>query len=909
MSTFPLPEAILLEIHQSLGCPRYASTKQAKFATGQASLAMHHEMGQQVLRSIFDTLGLEPLACIDALDNFTAFANAYKFLELNTWTFTADQRQVLWTLLGYFYVPGLARHIGFWNLKQPLDIGMPGGRFWYLPELADAENKPVLHMPVAQVIDWLLDLLGMPLESVADQQSEQHADANDGLRRSLYKWRNETTIRPDTIDCHFADTINLAFEGVFTPDTTLPHSEQFADALAFVSRKKLDAGQLRLQIPMTQPGRLEAVLSGEADEQEQSEFLRLLADRYAQPSMRTIRKRLRIARMVQDGYVRLLNFLCPGVDRRCTDPQQNKLLQLLGLYKFIYNLTVGAHANCKAQGERAENEWFEAHLPAPDKNGLFLSILPSRRETANKELALLLSHHFDQMTAGSELEDHVGLDEQSQQPIFERNAKRAIDFAQKLQRELQLVEQMKRSSPWRALQNEHSFWVVCQVAQQTTLSRDARNVAIQRMRELANSPEQTVQAILMELDGYLNGERKRQPKDTRDRVQRLLDEAEGSEGYAAWKAAVLQFKAKHMLASNEFGQAGKLFVQALEACKERNYGSLSGEIARDGFAVMVANQRLNGNNHEKLYRAMLAGGMMSDNEVIPPIEETARWVSGYFWDDLYKPYPGIALEKRRSSEASKRMLHALMELFCSNDQFGLQSWIKANRKLLASSLPDVDGNSVMMLLIKMHSSFMAKLPLIQQLAPKELSEETLRMANMLEHWGRFFELLAVHAPAQLNITDLKGQTPLMLMAEAGNTELLKVMLQAGADPDLQDWHGVTALHSAIKSRVDSCVDALLDNPCRLDNVTVDGQTVLHTASWTANRHAIERLLQRAPRLAWQRNAHGQTPLELVEKLIAEPGTLGALAEQLAENGYTCASLQQLQGAAALLEQAAPAPAS
>src|SRR5690606_41821160 len=58
---------------------------------------------------------------------------------------------------------------------------------------------------------------------------------------------------------------------------------------------------------------------------------------------------------------------------------------------------------------------------------------------------------------------------------------------------------------------------------------------------------------------------------------------------------------------------------------------------------------------------------------------------------------------------------------------------------------------------------------------------------------------------------------ILLAAEDGDIVLMKLMLQNGADPDLQDCRGMTALHSAIKSRVDSCVDALLDHPCALED--------------------------------------------------------------------------------------------
>lgn len=903
MSTLPLTEAILLEIHQSLVGGSYQTPKKRKFATAQGSIASHKEMCIEILNQIFNELNMDPQAQWDAIENIMEFANAYKTVELNTWTFAADKSQILWMLLGYFYVPGLARRVAFWSIDQAMDKGMPGGRFWYLPELREVDGKSSLYLPVAQVIDWLLDLLEMSVEKFADEHCVSIDDEDDDLRRSLYNWRKATTIQIETIQRCFADDAKLDFKGAFLPESNRSPAELFRDALDFVKRKGLTADSLRLEIPITQPGCLEAIINGQVAEDVQMTFVKCLADRYAAPTLHTIRQRLLLARMVQDGYVRMLKFLCPGVDRQCFDPQQNKLLQLFAIYKLIYNLTIQAYSSCHEQGEEAENVWFEEHLPAWDKLGLMISILPSLRETANLELAEFLSHYFIEVEPGAELEDHIGHDEQSTLCIIRRSIDRTAAFFDEKCSVSNLVERMKRSSPWRALQGEHSYRVILQVAQHGDLSPRLKASVINRLRELAVSPAKLIPAILFELNSYLNGERKDRPKDTRNKVEALLDEAEANEAYGLWRGVFLQYKAKHLLACNDFAGAGKLFRQALEAMCERNYGPLRGEVARDCFAVELANQRLIVNNHEKYYREMLAGGVIEAGEELPSIEEVARDVSCYFWNTLYKPYPGVPIEKSRSFEAGQKMIGELVELFSEQNRSTVQEWVKSNRRLLNSPLPDVEGNSVLMLLIKMRTVFVKRLPQMRQVVPFELRNEMHQYERMLGHWRQFIGQLAEESPKQLNFRDLKGQTPLMLAAEDGDAELVKTMLKAGADPDIQDWQGMTALHSAVKSLDNSCVDALLDHPCRLGNQTCDGRSPLHTACWIANVHAVKRLLQMAPELAWQRDGQGKTPLELVEFLIDNPEALRELAAQLKEGGRCCASKQELEGIVELLEQA------
>ena len=837
---------------------------------------------------------------LDAIDSLMEFGNAHKFLELNIWTFAADQRQVLWSLLSHFYIPSLARRIAFWNLGQPMDKGMPGGRFWYLPELEEKDGQTSFHMPVAQVVDWLLDLLEASSKREKASLLGQSQKADEFLR-SLYNWsKGASTITAKKIEEYFAgdDNARLDFKGVFTPDPRKTPVEQFNQALKFVQRKGLTASALRLEIPMTQEDVLEAVLDGQADEATQAAFVHHVAERYAQPTMRTIRQRLRVARMVQDGYIRLLKTLCPGTDPLCADPQQNKLLQLFALYKGVYNLTIDAWRHGHHLGEAAENQWFDEHLPPWDKHSLLLSITPSLRHMGNQVLAHWLTRQFFDMQPGAPLEDCFPLDAAQAPAIIQRKLERIQDFDDEIARTNQLVERIKASSPWRALQGEASYWVVAQVAQNPAISPLARQAATQRLRELASTPAQTVQAVMRELDAYLNAEKRHRPKDVQARVEALLAEAEASEGYALWKAPLLQYKAKHLLACNDFAGAECLFKQALEAGRERNYGPFVGEAGWDGLACAVANQRLITDNHNPYYRAILQGDVVDCSDGIPSIQEVARQAAEYFWSTLYKPYPGVEAEQQRSLAETQKIFRGLMPLFQSGDQAGMQKWVKSQRKLFASRLPDVEGNSVLMALLKMRAHFQA----VPQWALQEQQAEA--WSAMLQNWRWLIAHIAQQAtPKQLNLEDLKGQTPLMLMAEDGDAELVAVLLQAGANPDLQDIRGLTALHSACKSHVDACVDALLDHPCQLTITTHEKRSALHTASWAGHVHAVKRLSQLAPALVNERDIHGHTPLEMAEDLLEHPAHLQALSEERARSGGRCASKSELQEIVHVLEAA------
>ena len=881
MGTLPKIESVLLEIHQSLGGNNsYSTVQKNKFATGKISISKQSDMMKTIILSIFEKLEVQQDSFDTIWQPLTNIANAYKGLELKTWTLDADQKQINWMLLTHFLVPGFARFSAFQAIQTPFDKGMPGGRFWYLPELVTSDGDKNLVLPVPQVIDWLTDLLGTDVGNVANQSLDIDIQ---NLKRSLYNWKNGiNTIRYSSIYEYFPDGLSLDFEGSFTLDETASTDKQFNQALTFIKKKGLNAQKLKFELPLSEE-LLTEILQGNVNEEEKVRLIECLLDRYSAPTIDVIRQRLVVACVVQDIYHRLVKSLCPDVDKHCVDPIKNKVLQLFSLYKVVYNLTIDAWRNFRYDSEFAEDMWFETHLPEWDKESLFLSILPSRKETGIDELATYLSYSF-RINTSEVLDDVIGHDDNSCTEIAERTVRKLHHFYEEQTKTQELKARMQQSSPWRALQNEQNYWVVSGVAQSTDLPIRLKEMTAKRMRELANTPFEKILVVIPELAYYLNGESKNRPKDCKNKVDALLDEAEKTEGYDLWKFAILQYKAKHLLAQNNFGEASQYFRDALEESFKCSYGLITGEIARDCLAIAVANQKLITNNHEKYYREMLSGGIIESDQ-IPSIEEVARWAYSYFWEDLYKPYPGIKPQQPLSKTLVKPALDKLVPLLKQNNLAGLKDWLNSNNTLFKSNLPDVEGNSMLMLMLKLF-----------------FEAQKLMDAKILEVWENFLKDLFEKYPEQLNISDLKGQTPLMLAVEARETMLVEQMLAAGANANIQNYQGMTALHTACKIRTPKIFDAFCTESSDWNVTTVDGRLPLHTACWSGNLYAVKKLVHLAPKQLWEKDHSGFTPLELVENLIENPEALQMLEQQSRKNGYSCGTQQELEKILEVLEQ-------
>ena len=502
MAHLPSFEEILTEVHFRLGLK--ALPNKGRFTSYELEVGKHVDRVQQLLLGkhsdtedlpgIYQALELDERACRDAGEFGKQLAGMLKALELRTWTGNASQQQVLWQLLASVHVPMWARNIAFWSLANiehdlpPIDAGMPGGEFWFLPT-ADAKTGEV-RMPVAKVLDWLLSMLEAPsVETLGGsigrqflREQDEVSGRDESAVKTLRNWLKDGLPKSaEQIDKVFPDDATLSFAGAFEPVPGLSQAEQFENALKLVvDRKRLNAEQLSEQIPMT-PERLHPIFERAASDEEKAEFVRLVTIRYAVPSMATIRQRLRVARLAQAGYQDLVNFLCPDLlpeDEH--DPKRNKVLQLIALFETVYNKTIQAwhHGNTEAE----QDAWFEKQFAPWDRYDLLLPILSSLDWEARVPLlAERLTRRFLSLAPESGLEDILPVSQDDLEAVLRPRIERIQNERDEDKRVDVLLQRVKAASPYRALQAEGSFWVLSQFVQSESLSDDIRQMALKRL--------------------------------------------------------------------------------------------------------------------------------------------------------------------------------------------------------------------------------------------------------------------------------------------------------------------------------------------------------------------------------------------------------------------------------------------
>lgn len=95
-----------------------------------------------------------------------------------------------------------------------------------------------------------------------------------------------------------------------------------------------------------------------------------------------------------------------------------------------------------------------------------------------------------------------------------------------------------------------------------------------------------------------------------------------------------------------------------------------------------------------------------------------------------------------------------------------------------------------------------------------------------------------------NARDKDGKTPLMwVVSSNGSEELMEALIDHGADVNMQDFFGGTALFYAASLGLEDHVRLLLENGAHTEIANMDGVTPLHAASVGGHAEVVELLLQ------------------------------------------------------------------
>ncbi|XP_076816760.1 uncharacterized protein LOC143462461 [Clavelina lepadiformis] len=127
--------------------------------------------------------------------------------------------------------------------------------------------------------------------------------------------------------------------------------------------------------------------------------------------------------------------------------------------------------------------------------------------------------------------------------------------------------------------------------------------------------------------------------------------------------------------------------------------------------------------------------------------------------------------------------------------------------------------------------------------------------------GRLHDVINLLQKGATLAVNKHGRTPLHIAAHRGYLDIVRTLLQAGCNPDIQDDNGDTALHRAVTAGYERIVQRLLDEACSVDRQNNLGDTALHEASRCGYSRIVKCLIQASANVSC-RNKNGDVPLHM-----------------------------------------------
>jgi ankyrin repeat protein len=126
-------------------------------------------------------------------------------------------------------------------------------------------------------------------------------------------------------------------------------------------------------------------------------------------------------------------------------------------------------------------------------------------------------------------------------------------------------------------------------------------------------------------------------------------------------------------------------------------------------------------------------------------------------------------------------------------------------------------------------------------------------------------------PQRINARNKLGKTPLHQSLTGGNDEIIKLLIERGADVNAQDSTGMTPLHIAAWWSVTAHAKILIDHGANLNSIDKFGDTPLHTAAMNGRGKMCQFLITSGAAMD-AKNLDGQTPLDLAKREGQEEST-------------------------------------
>lgn len=357
------------------------SSEKKRFINEEESFDKYHEH----INLIFEKLNIEDKNQ-ELVKIFTDLLFLYNnlYIKLFPLSYPHSEKKLNWIILKRLVIPYLALRFGTLDsdYENRIDKNLSGGRFWYLPDVTEY-NK--LKLPMEYLMNWWKDLYGKSLDSLCNELDEKNTNEDKPIesKNTIKQWEKKSL--PDKGSIEEYCSIELNYEGVFIPDEKDKINQKFQDALDFITKKKkISIENLKHEIPYNSLVDKIFITKEDISKDEKLNFITFIKERWTIPSRDKLIKVFFIGRSIQDLYKRLgkyFNF------KNTADIEENKLLQLVHHYQFLYNIQIQRKAYSQKYNRKDDILGYEYEYL-----GVFLAPLNKIIETLYSDITVEFSN-------------------------------------------------------------------------------------------------------------------------------------------------------------------------------------------------------------------------------------------------------------------------------------------------------------------------------------------------------------------------------------------------------------------------------------------------------------------------------------------------------------------------------------
>ena len=661
MALIPTFETLLFEVRKSFGLNDQKTAKgKSKFLLIDEDFVSHSELYQELKHDLLEDLELSPEDSSAMDTQFLSMAQHITNISQQVFTRSLSQSQVSWLMATHSIAPGLARIVAYWQLQDIMDKGMPSGSFWYLPEI----KGDSMVLPFTQVLRWLTHLIDgtHSLDSLIDDiyghdntegKSSNHNSDKASIRKNLKNWQTKSgaSKTAKTVNDYFDDSIKINYSNNFEIDKRLPIKDQIIKAKEYLKKNNLNTSTIGHEFNIGSISDLKKVLNFQGSEEQNLSFISAMQTRFARPSNKTIRYRFKIALATQDMYLRFGKHL-HGKDFQAlsSDGQTNKIVQILFLFKSIYNLVYKVETDINPnldprlyhQADQSVDEVLSNQYP------LYLTI--GIQKTGGKAVEAILSD-FLNYTA-------VRLEENSLPSVVapaHHSSSQDVLLYEEITFEMQNIQTEEAAIHLGNMDQDSCEipYSLVSIIKDNNLQPGMRQEAISRaINNIQAFPFKLYAPLFEAIIIFFDEMRQVQNKVSENNLEELLHQKIKEIGHYEYnKALYLYLKARTQFYKEDFTKSKILFEGAVQASKTINSCNIRGLAAYYCFMINAATKP-NGYNldsQKKYYRDMIMfGGMPQSLNIKSPKEHSDSW--------LLKVNKGIDLEFTPTIEEIEKLL-------------------------------------------------------------------------------------------------------------------------------------------------------------------------------------------------------------------------------------------------------------